>query len=196
MIFYRKEYKQTIDQAVFPGLQGGPHQHQIAALATQLLEVRSPEFKAYSKQVKANARALADQLVNAGLKLVTDGTDNHLLLIDLKPHGLTGGKVQKLCDMVGITLNKNTIHGDSPALATGIRIGTPAMTTRGLLETDFITIGNMLIEVIGLGEKIMKDSVPITMSDWEISLEANKEEIDRIHQLVREFSSKFDMPGI
>jgi glycine hydroxymethyltransferase len=196
MIFYRKEYKQAIDQAVFPGLQGGPHQHQIAALATQLREVRSAEFKAYSKQVKANARALAEHLVDAGIKLVTDGTDNHLLLIDLKPHGLTGGKVQKLCDMVGITLNKNTIHGDSPALATGIRIGTPAMTTRGLLETDFISIGDILINVIKLGERIMKDSVPITMSDWEISLEGNKEEIHRIHQLVREFSSKFDMPGI
>jgi glycine hydroxymethyltransferase len=196
MIFYRKEYKQAIDQAVFPGLQGGPHQHQIAALATQLLEVRSDAFKAYAKQVKANARALAEHLVGAGIKLVTDGTDNHLLLVDLKPHGLTGGKVQKICDMVGMTLNKNTIHGDSPALATGIRIGTPAMTTRGTKESDFISIGDILIKVIQLAEKIMKDQNPITMNDWEISLEGNREEIDRIREEVRAFSSKFDMPGI
>jgi glycine hydroxymethyltransferase len=196
MIFYRNEYKQAIDQAVFPGLQGGPHQNQIAALATQLLEVRTSEFKMYAKQVKANAKTLAEQLMTAGIKLVTGGTDNHLLLIDLKPHGLTGGKLQKLCDMVGITLNKNTIHGDSPSLATGIRIGTPAMTTRGAIEYDFQRIGNMLIFIIELGERIMKDSNPITMNDWEIALENNREEIDRFREDVRAFASKFDMPGI
>merc|ERR1712232_1133619 len=112
MIFFKysdkmPDIKERIDMAVFPALQGGPHNHQIGGVAVQLLEVQSQSFKDYSKQVVDNARTLADTLVSKGHKLASDGTDNHLVLWDLRPHGLTGSKVEKVCDCVSITLNKN-----------------------------------------------------------------------------------------
>merc|ERR1712193_291655 len=137
MIFfkYQEKYpdiKERIDMAVFPALQGGPHNHQIGALACQLLEVATPEFKAYSKQVVENAATLAQTLKDKGHKLAADGMDNHLILWDLRPHGLTGSKVEKVCEAASISLNKNTVPGDASALSPGgVRIGTPAMTTRG-----------------------------------------------------------------
>jgi glycine hydroxymethyltransferase len=112
MIFYKVEYKQKIDFSVFPSLQGGPHNHQIAAIAVQLKEVNTPEYKEYAKQVIVNAKALAEGLTKRGHKLVTDGTDNHLMLIDCRPHGLTGNKVEKALDLAAITVNKNSIYGD------------------------------------------------------------------------------------
>merc|ERR1712054_425133 len=143
MIFFKysdaiPDIKERIDMAVFPGLQGGPHNHQIGALAAQLLEVNTPEFVEYSKQVCANAKALASALKAKGHKLASDCTDNHLVLWDLRPHGLTGGKVEKVCDAVSISLNRNCVHGDSSALAPGgCRIGAPSMTTRGCKEEQF-----------------------------------------------------------
>merc|ERR1712054_153967 len=137
MIFYKyseayPDIKDKIDMAVFPGLQGGPHNHQIGALAAQLLEVNTPEFVEYSKQVCANAKVLGDALMAKGHKLASDGTDNHLILWDLRPHGLTGGKVEKVCEAVSISLNRNCVHGDASALSPGgIRIGASSMTTRG-----------------------------------------------------------------
>ena len=139
MIFAKKKggLSEKIDFAVFPMLQGGPHNHQVAALAAQLKQVATPEFKEYSKQVKANAKALADELIKRGHQLVTGGTENHLVLLDVRPHGLTGSKLEKACDEVHITLNKNTIIGDKSAVTPGgVRIGTPAVTTRGYLEKD------------------------------------------------------------
>merc|ERR1719356_1336151 len=150
MIFFKysekmPDIKERIDMAVFPGLQGGPHNHQIGALATQLLEVNSPEFKTYSQQVINNTRVLATVLMEKGYKLATDGTDNHLLLWDLRPHGLTGGKVEKVCDHCNITLNKNCVAGDVSALSPGgVRIGTPAMTTRGCKKADMEKIAGFL----------------------------------------------------
>lgn len=116
MIFYNKKRDPTLEErinfAVFPMIQGGPHNHQIAAIATQLKEVATPEFKQYSIQVKKNAKALAAALMNRGHKLISNGTDNHLLLWDVRPLGLTGSKIEKACDLVHITVNKNTIVGD------------------------------------------------------------------------------------
>merc|ERR1711879_838877 len=117
MIFFKysdrfPDIKERIDMAVFPGLQGGPHNHQIGALAAQLLEVNTPEFAEYSKQVVANSQALAEALKSKGHKLASDGTDNHLVLWDLRPHGLTGSKVEKVCEAVSISLNRNAVHGD------------------------------------------------------------------------------------
>merc|ERR1712176_1359380 len=116
MIFFRysdkvPDIKDRIDMAVFPALQGGPHNHQIGGLAVQLLEVQTDSFKEYSKAVVANAKTLADTLKEKGHKLASDGTDNHLILWDLRPHGLTGGKVEKVCDAVSISLNRNCVHG-------------------------------------------------------------------------------------
>jgi len=116
MIFFNKKRDSTLEErinfAVFPMLQGGPHNHQIGALATQFKEVLSPEFKEYCMQVKFNAKALAKGLIDRGMKLVSNGTDNHLMLWDVRPLGLTGSKVEKVCDLVHITVNKNTIVGD------------------------------------------------------------------------------------
>merc|ERR1712224_375507 len=135
MIFFKysdkiPDIKERIDMAVFPGLQGGPHNHQIGALATQLKEVNTPEFVEYSKNVILNCQALAETLKSKGHKLASDGTDNHLVLWDLRPHGLTGGKVEKVCEAASISLNRNAVHGDTSALAPGgVRIGAPSMTT-------------------------------------------------------------------
>merc|ERR1712032_256161 len=116
----------------FPGLQGGPHNHQIGGLAAQLLEVNSPAFTDYAKAVCTNASTLAAALKEKGHKLATDGTDNHLVLWDLRPHGLTGSKLEKVCDACSITLNRNAVHGDASALSPGgVRVGAPSMTTRG-----------------------------------------------------------------
>ncbi|KAA0168322.1 hypothetical protein FNF28_02482 [Cafeteria roenbergensis] len=119
MIFFRKDargFEPKINFAVFPSLQGGPHEHQIAGIATQLKEVMSDEFKAYIRQVKANARAIGEALVEHGYTLATGGTDNHLLLWDLRPQGITGSKIEKLCDAACITVNKNSVYGDRSAM--------------------------------------------------------------------------------
>merc|ERR1712032_1002949 len=150
MIFYKytdriPDIKDKIDQAVFPALQGGPHNHQIGALATQLLEVNTPDFKAYSQQVISNAKVLATVLMSKGYKLATEGTDNHLVLWDLRPQGLTGSKLEKICDAVSITLNRNAVHGDASALSPGgVRVGLPAMTTRGCKEEESKQIAEFL----------------------------------------------------
>ncbi|KAL5647760.1 hypothetical protein ACJX0J_042115, partial [Zea mays] len=113
------DYEDKINFAVFPSLQGGPHNHQIAALVVALQQTMSPGFKAYAKQVKVNAVAIGNYLMSKGYKMVTDGTENHLVLWDLRPLGLTGNKVEKLCDLCHITLNKNVVFGDSSALSPG-----------------------------------------------------------------------------
>ena len=119
------------------------------ALGTQFKQAMTPEFKEYSKQVKRNATALADELMKRGHKLVTNGTDNHLLLLDVRPHGITGSKLEKACDAVHITLNKNTIIGDKSAMTPGgARIGTPAVTSRGFMEQDMRQVGVFLDRVI------------------------------------------------
>lgn len=198
MIFFKKVHEAAINAAVFPGLQGGPHQHQIAALATQLREVATPAFKEYAKQVCKNAKALAEYLEKFGCKLVTGGTDNHLLLLDLKPHGLTGGKFQRLCDEVGITLNKNTIVGDSPALSTGVRIGTCAMTTRGLKELEFGRVGHFLIRALEIAQEINElcgGGKPL-LSEFVEKFALVREEIHELRVEVEQFASEFPMPGL
>jgi glycine hydroxymethyltransferase len=197
MIFFKKAHEAAINAAVFPGLQGGPHQHQIAALATQLREVVTDEFKVYAKQVRKNAVALAETLIGCGCKLVTDGTDNHLLLLDLKPHGLTGGKFQRICDMVGITLNKNTIVGDTPALSTGVRIGACAMTTRGLKEIDFQHVGIILMRTLAVAERVQREYKPKTVEEFgRVVMKEEEADIYELQRHVREFAESFPMPGL
>jgi len=133
MIFFKREFEEKINFAVFPGLQGGPHNHQIAGVATQLLEVATPEFKDYIKQVRLNAKELASQLMKKGYTLATDGTDNHMLLVNLRDKGITGSMAEYICDKVDISLNKNAVFGDTSALTPGgVRIGLNALTTRGM----------------------------------------------------------------
>ena len=131
------DFESRINFAVFPGLQGGPHNHTITALATALLQAASPDFKAYQTQVLANASAFARALQGGGFTLVSGGTDNHLVLVDLRPQGLDGARVERVCELAGLSLNKNTVPGDKSALVpSGIRMGTPALTSRGLDEGD------------------------------------------------------------
>jgi glycine hydroxymethyltransferase len=167
IIFFRRELEQQINEAVFPGLQGGPHENQIAAIATQLLEVQTPEFKDYIKQVRSNAQTLAFALEGNGFKIITGGTDNHLMLVDLINKGISGGKAEKILDYVDISVNKNTIPGDKSALnPNGIRIGTPAITTRGLKEKDMFYLADIINRVISIGTQIQTEKKPTMIKEF------------------------------
>jgi len=167
IIFFRRELEQQINDAVFPGLQGGPHENQIAAVATQLLEVQTPEFKEYIKQVRLNAQTLSSALEGLNFTIVTGGTENHLMLVDLRNKGISGGKAEKLLEYVDISVNKNTIPGDISALnPSGIRIGTPAITTRGLKEKDMFYLADILNRVIHIGTSIQTEKTPKTIKEF------------------------------
>ncbi|HQN52439.1 MAG TPA: serine hydroxymethyltransferase, partial [Phenylobacterium sp.] len=145
-----KKLAKKIDSAVFPGLQGGPLMHVIAAKAVAFGEALRPEFKAYAKQVVENARALADSLQSVGFKIVSNGTDSHLMLVDLTPKGVSGADAEIALERAGITTNKNSIPGDPlPAMQTsGLRVGTPAATTRGFGTEEFRQVGKWIGEVL------------------------------------------------
>ena len=147
LILCKKEYAKKIDSAVFPGTQGGPLMHVIAAKAVCLKEAMTDEFKAYQQQIVKNAAAMAEELTAQGLRLVSGGTDNHLMLVDLRPFGdLTGKEFERRLDEVFITVNKNAIPNDpeKPFVTSGIRVGTPAATTRGLKEEDMKEIARIM----------------------------------------------------
>jgi len=197
IIFANKEggLNEKIDFAVFPMLQGGPHNHQVAALAAQLKQVATPEFKDYCKQVKANAKALAEELTKRGHALVTGGTDNHLLLLDVRPHDLTGSKLEKACDEVHITLNKNTIIGDKSAVTPGgVRIGTPAVTTRGYKEADMRQVGAFIDRLVQQCVQVQKQSGSKKLKDFQDAL-AKDSGITQLGREVEDFASQFDIPG-
>lgn len=145
-ILCKEKYAKAIDKAIFPGIQGGPLMHVIAAKAVSFGEALTDEFKEYQKQIVKNAKALADSLTERGFRLVSGGTDNHLILIDVSAKGLTGKKAEALLEEVNITTNKNTIPFDpqKPTVTSGIRIGTPAVTTRGMKEEEMKTIAELI----------------------------------------------------
>ncbi len=150
MIMCKKEYAKRIDRAVFPGNQAGPLMHVIAAKAVAFAEAMKPEFKEYQKRIIKNAKALAEGLKREGFRLVSGGTDNHLMLVDLTERGLTGKEAADILDEAGITLNKNTIPFDkkSPSITSGIRLGTPAVTTRGMKEAEMESIAKMVSNIL------------------------------------------------
>ncbi len=164
MILCREEYAKAIDKAIFPGTQGGPLMHTIAAKAVCLGEALKPEFKAYAKNIVDNAAALADGLLKRGVKLVSGGTDNHLMLLDLRDTGITGKELEHRLDEVYITANKNTIPNEplSPFVTSGLRIGTPAVTTRGLNTADM---------------DVIAECIALTISDFENSADAIREKV-------------------
>ena len=145
------EFGKQFNKAIFPGIQGGPLMHVVAAKAVAFKEALSDEFKVYQQQVLDNAKALADELVKKGFRIVSGGTDNHLMLVDLRSKNLTGKEAQFLLDEIGITANRNTIPFEplSPFVTSGIRLGTPALTTRGLKEDDIREVADIIADVIG-----------------------------------------------
>ena len=159
MILCKEQYAKAIDKAIFPGTQGGPLMHIIAAKAVCFGEALTDEFKAYQHQIVLNARALADQLVARGIKLVSGGTDNHLMLVDLTDRPMSGKKLENLLGQAHITLNKNTVPNETrkPTITSGVRIGTPAVTSRGMVEADMVEIANMIADVIEQGEAAVED---------------------------------------
>lgn len=150
MIMCKEQYATQIDKAIFPASQGGPLMHVIAAKAVAFKEAQSEEFKNYQKQIVNNAKALSETLIKRGIKLVSGGTDNHLMLLNLVGKGVTGKDLEHLLDAARITVNKNAIPNDpeKPFVTSGVRIGTPAVTTRGMKEEDMILIGNMIADII------------------------------------------------
>jgi len=195
IIFAKKELMNAIDFAVFPSLQGGPHNHQIAGVATQLKEVCSPEFKAYAQQVVRNAAVLADTLTERGHTLATGGTSNHLVLWDLRPHGITGSKMEMIADRVGITINKNTIVGDKNALSPGaIRIGTAALTSRGFNEDDFVRVADYLCSTLELAKSIQA-KVGKPLKNFRPALNDNPD-VAALKAEVQSFALTYPMPGL
>jgi glycine hydroxymethyltransferase len=146
----KAEHEKAINSAVFPGLQGGPLMHVIAAKATAFKEAQEPSFINYQKQVISNAKALAETLISRGLRIVSGGTDNHLLLIDLTDKNITGKEADFVLDKANITVNKNTIPNDprSPFVTSGLRLGTPAVTTRGFKEKEMILLTNWIADIL------------------------------------------------
>ena len=146
----KEDFAKVMNSRVFPGSQGGPLMHIIAAKAVALKEALTDEFKVYQAQIVKNAKAMADELISDGFRLVSGGTDNHLFLIDLTDKGITGKDADEVLDRAGITVNKNTIPFDTkgPQIASGIRIGTPAVTTRGMKEEEMKIIARLISDTL------------------------------------------------
>lgn len=207
LIFFRKDkeadMEQRINSAVFPACQGGPHNNTIAGIAVALKQAASPEFKAYATQVIANARALAAALLEKGptYKLQTEGTDNHLVLWDLRPLGLTGSKIEKICDLAHITVNKNAVAGDTSAqVPGGVRVGLSALTSRSMVEKDMPQVADFLHRAVQIaltlqkeaGSKLLKDFVTkATSGEGE-----GRKQIEQLEKDVIAFSTQWPLPGV
>jgi glycine hydroxymethyltransferase len=175
------DLEEKVNFSVFPMLQGGPHNHQIAAIAAAALEAQSPDYKAYQRQVLANCQALAKALLARGYNLQSGGSDNHLLLVDLRPKGMDGARAESLLERAHITVNKNTVLGDTSALVPGgVRLGTPALTTRGLKEKDFESVAAFFDEGITIAADLKKATgTRGNDRERERSTEAELREINR-----------------
>jgi glycine hydroxymethyltransferase len=202
VIFFRKvdregkatDYESRINQTVFPGLQGGPHEHQIAAIATQMKEVATDEFKLYAKSVVATCQALGAHLVSRGHKLVSGGSDNHLLLWDLQPHDISGGKMEKILEAASISVNKNCVPGDKSAVNPGgIRLGTPALASRGMKEGDMAKVAEFLDRAVAIAKTIQVQSGR-ALKDFAAALPQNAD-VTKLREDVEAFAITFAMPG-
>ncbi|CAG8439173.1 7426_t:CDS:10 [Ambispora leptoticha] len=188
-----------INQSVFPGHQGGPHNHTISALAVALKQTKTSIFKEYQEQVLKNSLAFADAFIKKGYKLVSGGTDTHLLLLDLKPRGIDGARVERVLELMNIAANKNTVPGDVSALIPGgIRVGTPAMTTRGLVESDFEKITEFIDRAVQIAIDANKKVKGTKLRDFKEYLRDNassEPRIEEIKQDVIRFSKSFPAIG-
>ncbi|GFZ08556.1 serine hydroxymethyltransferase 3 [Actinidia rufa] len=207
MIFFKREsvlgvdLESAINNAVFPGLQGGPHNHTIGGLAVCLKHAQSPEFSAYQNKVVSNCRALASRLIELGYNLVSGGSDNHLVLVDLRPLGIDGARVEKILDMASITLNKNSVPGDKSALVPGgIRIGSPAMTTRGFTEKEFMATADFIHEGVQITREAKRSVSGSKLQDFmKFVVSPDFPLMDRVSDLrrrVEALTTQFPMPGL
>lgn len=210
MIFFRKGQKDTdkkgnavmydfedkINAAVFPGLQGGPHNHSITALAVALKQAATPEFKLYQEQVMKNAKAMGEALKTQKLDLVSGGTDNHLVLIDLRSKGVNGNKAELVCEQASLVLNKNTIPGDKSAMnPNGLRVGAPAMTSRGLVEKDFEKVGEFIGRAVDCAAEIQKESGPKLVDFKRVMKESPPGTLLALKAEVESFACSFETIG-
>ncbi|KAM4631613.1 serine hydroxymethyltransferase, cytosolic isoform 1-T3 [Discoglossus pictus] len=216
MIFYRKGVRSVdqktgketlynieslINQAVFPGLQGGPHNHAIAGIAVALKQALTPEFKLYQTQVLSNCQAMSAELKGLGYHIVTGGSDNHLILVDLRGKNTDGGRAEKVLEACSIACNKNTCPGDKSALRpSGLRLGTPALTSRGFLEEDFKKVAQFIHRGIELTLEIQNDMNPkATLKEFKDRLASDdkyREKINSLKEEVEQFSGAFPIPGL
>jgi glycine hydroxymethyltransferase len=195
LIFYKNSLKEHIDFSVFPGTQGGAHYNTISAVATALRQVDTSEFKDYSLSVQYNARVLSNELTRLGFTIVTGGTDNHLILIDLTPYGISGSKFEKIAEMCGVSLNKNTIPADRSALnPNGIRIGTPAMTSRGFNETDFKLTAMWLSNILYICITIQSVSESKKMIDFNKNVQTQIKHINKLKRTISDHCLDFWLP--
>ena len=211
MIFFRKGVRSVnkkgqdvpydlegpINQAVFPGHQGGPHNHTISALATALKQANTPEFVDYQKQVLVNNQAFGKAMVDRGYPLVSGGTDNHLLLVDLKPAGIDGARVEAVLERANVALNKNTVPGDKSALIPGgIRVGTPALTSRGLEEGHFDQVAEFIHRGVGIAKEINATASGKKLADFKAALGAQQHaSIASLRADVEAFAGQFPCIG-
>ncbi|XP_044006854.1 serine hydroxymethyltransferase isoform X1 [Aphidius gifuensis] len=193
------DIESRINQAVFPGLQGGPHNHAIAAIATAMKQAKAPEFVTYQKQVVANAQKLCKSLQDRGYKISTDGTDVHLILVDLRNTGITGAKAERILEDISIACNKNTVPGDKSALnPSGIRLGTPALTTRGVKEIHIDDIAQFIHRGLELSKEVTAKSGP-KLVDFKNILETDVEiqkKVATLRDEVEKYSQQFTLPGL
>ena len=213
MIFFRKGVRKTdtktgkdtlydlegpINFSVFPGHQGGPHNHTITALAVALKQAMTPEFKQYQEQVIKNAKAMEEQLKEYGYKLVADGTDSHMVLVDLRPNSIDGARIEAVLEQVNIACNKNSVPGDKSALTPGgIRIGAPAMTTRGFSEKDFKRIASYIDRCIKIAKETQA-SLPKEANkqkDFKIKIASGEiPEVNELKKEISEWATTFPLP--
>ncbi|XP_057973520.1 serine hydroxymethyltransferase, mitochondrial-like isoform X2 [Malania oleifera] len=213
MIFFRKgvkevnkhgkevlyDYEDKINQAVFPGLQGGPHNHTISGLAVALKQATTPEYKAYQEQVLRNCSKFAQCLIEKSYELVSGGTDNHLVLVNLKSKGIDGSRVEKVLESVHIAANKNTVPGDVSAMVPGgIRMGTPALTSRGFIEEDFAEVVKFFDAAVKLAVKIKTDTKGTKLKDFVANMQSDvhiQSDIAKLRHDVEEYAKQFPTIG-
>jgi len=214
LIFYRKGVRKVdkkgkeimyniekpLNEAVFPGLQGGPHNHSMAGVGVALKQARSPEFKEYQLQVLRNAQVMAKEMSKLGYDVVSDGTDNHLILVDLRPKKIDGAPIEYILDKSHITANKNTVPGDKSAMKpSGLRLGAHAMTSRGLKEADFVKVCALIDKAVNIGIAAMKKTAKPTFKEFKqvcTNDAETKKQIDSLLNEVMTFSKDYPMPGL
>ncbi len=193
------DYEKRINETVFPGMQGGPHNHSISALAIALKQATTPEFKEYNAQIIKNTAALCSKLQQLGYDIVSNGTDNHMALIDLTKEGVSGAKGERICELVNIVCNKNTVPKDKSAMnPSGLRVGAPAMTSRGFLESDFEQVAAFIDRAIKLANRVQQEQgagVKKLVDFTRFLKESNVAELDLLKQEVEAFASGFEMIG-